>query len=523
MLQLVVQHVSTLDDRWVLRLLQTNSTVRAALQEGVGRLSVGNWPLSLANQRKVTGFGAWFPKHCGLVQSLFLSLPSGITDNEQQGWEAAEQVITFALQFCALPAGMRTPTAAPAQCKAGTAGGLLTTALQLRCFHSNFVYSPAALHSLASCTSLTRLYLRDVQQERLTGSFVAAMGHLPSLKELVLLTDDDTLFPCTFAAAVGQLTQLESLYVNSGSVHAQGLAQLPPSLTNININIARVTGGPADISLGHVSNLQDLTLHVPGGVSAQSSLPAGLKSLMLCGPAEGVRGLEGLTCLLLDEPQASLSLLQRVPQLSQLQTLRVGLEYCSREQIEQVFAAIAAGTQLTALHAYCTDTEQEDDTYAGVSCEGVLLHRYLQRLPQLRQLHLSGLQLDTRDAMHFTALSALTDLRLAQCDISDVAVAAILQRLTGLRVLVLDELCLTSPVVWVAAACLTNLEDLCCRMNTRAAVTEDTLHLLAPLTKLTNLELDMPAGEDGHAAPINRAVVAEFLAGMPLLNDIDFC
>ena len=65
-----------------------------------------------------------------------------------------------------------------------------------------------------------------------------------------------------------------------------------------------------------------------------------------------------------------------------------------------------------------------------------------------------------------------------------------MQRLTGLRKLFLRTLELNNKLVWVAAACLTNLQQLDCILCNGIAVTDDTVQLLAPLTNLTHLTLD---------------------------------
>lgn len=124
--------------------------------------------------------------------------------------------------------------------------------------------------------------------------------------------------------------------------------------------------------------------------------------------------------------------------------------------------------------------------------------------------------------MHFTALTALTDLKIADCKGKlDLGIAAIMQRLTGLRVLKLQNIELSNRLIWVSAACLTNLVDLHCTMCDPIAVTDDTLHLLAPLTNLTHLSLDaiVDPDDDTVYSNVSDDAVESLLQQLPLLGD----
>lgn len=156
-LQLVVQHAD-LDNLSVIRLLRVSSAIRAALQQGTGRWSLGpRHPPALASVQQVTAFGAWLPAHCGLVSELNLRLqgPHAVAGSLQPGWAAAAQVVTFALQLCS-------------SCPA--APGHAAAALQLKAFYTDFVHSPAALQSLASCSSLVKMAVSHVPQQHLTSA-----------------------------------------------------------------------------------------------------------------------------------------------------------------------------------------------------------------------------------------------------------------------------------------------------------------------------------------------------------------
>jgi hypothetical protein len=206
-----------------------------------------------------------------------------------------------------------------------------------------------------------------------------------------------------------------------------------------------------------------------------------------------------------------------------------GLHNCG-EQLKPVLAALSAGTQLTGLQLYVRDYTQEDDG-PGIGEEhlkmrDIVLHSYLKKLPQLQLLHVSGVELCPSDLVHFTKLATVTDLKFAHCPGQlDLGIAAIMQRLTGLQALHLESLELSSPLIWVAAAGLTNLQMLKVMLCSGIAHTDDTLHLLAPLTKLTHLVLDDPEEyadtQDGQQ-DVSAHVVRRLLRQLPLLQEIDW-
>lgn len=213
--------------------------------------------------------------------------------------------------------------------------------------------------------------------------------------------------------------------------------------------------------------------------------------------------------------------------------VKVGLRYCGQEQLGPVLAAISAGTHLTGLQLYFENSSQESDgpgpgeDHLG-DMRDIQLHSYLKKLPQLQLLHVSGLKLDPADLVHFTGLTALTNLKFADCRGQlDLGIAAIMHRLTGLRKLKLEVLELSNPLIWVSAASLTNLQKLECMCCDGIAVSDDTLHLLAPLTNLTQLVLD--AGQhvyddDGNESfrSASSSAKRRLLRQLPLLDRIEW-
>jgi hypothetical protein len=215
--------------------------------------------------------------------------------------------------------------------------------------------------------------------------------------------------------------------------------------------------------------------------------------------------------------------------------VKVRLQHCGQEQLEPVLAATSAGTQLTGLQEYwCDPYQQLDGSFGGrfglADMHNILLHSYLRKLPQLQLLHLSGMELNPADIVHFTALTALTELKIGSCAGKlDLGIAAIMQRLTGLHKLFLRALELRNPLIWAAAASLTNLQQLECILCNRVAVTDETLHLLAPLTNLTRLTLDAGFWTDLDGPPyeaftctVSDNAKERLVRQLPLLKEVNW-
>jgi hypothetical protein len=274
-LQLVVQHAD-LDNLSVFRLLSVDSLVRTALQQGSGRMELGPDTVpALTTVQRLSDFGAWLPLHCGLVSKLKLTLPgpNPVERSAEPGWVAVAQVLTFALQLCSSRSGApgQAPTAA---------------ALQLKFFSTNFVHSPAALRSLASCSSLAELGLYRVPQQNLTSAYVDALGSLTSLTWLIFSpASGSTALPAGCAAALGRLTKLQFLRIASFSTPIASLPQLPDSLREVWLRVQHAASSPAEIALSHLRNLCALKLSSTDGLSAASQLPASLHWLTLLAAA----------------------------------------------------------------------------------------------------------------------------------------------------------------------------------------------------------------------------------------------
>jgi hypothetical protein len=159
-----------------------------------------------------------------------------------------------------------------------------------------------------------------VPRERFTAAFCSAIGQLRSLRKLKCFAaapGGPFIYPSSFAAAVGQLTQLEELEARE-RLPLASLPQLPASLTKAWFDVDHTSSSPAHINIGHLSELHSLDLSMLGRISAQSQLPASLTALTLIGAADAIPGLGQLQLLDLYRPAACLPLMRRIRQLPSL-------------------------------------------------------------------------------------------------------------------------------------------------------------------------------------------------------------
>jgi BarA-like signal transduction histidine kinase len=326
-------------------------------------------------------------------------------------------------------------------------------------------------------------------------------------------------FPPQFAAALADLTQLQEL-VADGWMPAAGLCHLPASLRKLCLEACHsgdstAAGQRTQVSISHLTKLESLHLFALGGVSAQSQLPACLTRLKLVGAADAVSGLCGLQHLELCQTDRALLFLQQVAQQARLQRLDLALHICSSQELQQVFSALSSCTQLTQLHLFSHDAEPGAGSDTSVNLSGMQVHMQLSKLRQLQQLKLTFIQWDSWGPSQLTVLSALTQLRLEHCDMSELGLAVIFQRLTGLRELEVAETLPADELLLVSLGCSSNLERLCSQHN-NFEWTDETLPLLSPLTKLTELCL---YGADFFST-VSPIAERAFLAGMPHLRRI---
>jgi hypothetical protein len=246
--------------------------------------------------------------------------------------------------------------------------------------------------------------------------------------------------------------------------------------------------------------------------------------LALCAHAHHFAGGEELQLLSLSGAGTSTQLWEQLPSVTALRTLTVGLlAECSLGALQQCFASVAAATQLRNLSLSSEAVPAQGWDLSGLvhrlnltACPlgGVQIHQHLQKLRGLEALRIAGLDVQPADAVHLTCLTSLTRLELVHCtSLGDLAAVGMACRLTGLQRLVLARCGLASPTLWPALASLTGLDCLAV-LPPAPELTDDSLHLLAPLTKLEVLLIDK------EALKVSDSVQSKFLQGMPHLDKI---
>lgn len=329
-----------------------------------------------------------------------------------------------------------------------------------------------------------------------------AMGSMQNLQDLKLsIGDAGAQLDAAFAAGVSQLTRLRQL--NAGTyLTPAATAALPSSLQHLTAIIASEDQEQPELfSMEQLVHLQDLELVVHGMLSAQTALPPHITRLALQdGGMDAVAGLQELQDLYLRDARLCLPFLQQLSGLVSLRTVDVGVDFCDMRdgivpgvpgELERVLAGIAGAPQLTKLVIADRSAPHSGDPHPSpMNLHGVKLHRFLKQLTSLRHLDIACLDIQTEDAVQFTALKSLTALKVYNSwNFGDVAAAAIACSLTSLRVLELIDCGLESPAIWPAVGMCTALESLCVDSapNNLIVLDASILHLLTNLTRLTSL------------------------------------
>lgn len=295
------------------------------------------------------------------------------------------------------------------------------------------------------------------------------------------------------------------------------LQALPSSLQKFRLMLKEPLQEPTPLQLEHLTQLKSFYFEERVlGLPAGSVLPSSLTGLSVLGPVSAVQGARSLQHLLLDNGAHAVEFLQALPSISSLRSLQAGLQGATKDHVKLLLGAVAEVTQLTHLALFPNyrgfDRGQHIVGTDGLPAlgEAVQLHKHLQKLPQLKNLVVYQLDVQPSDAMGFTCLTGLTSLNLSNClHLEDSAAVAAAGRLTRLRRLTLDANGLSDKALCPAVACLTGLEHLTIGRDA-PKLTDDSLHLLSPLTNLTCLGVDCRGVSD--------AALRRFLQGMPQLE-----
>jgi hypothetical protein len=189
----------------------------------------------------------------------------------------AEQLLALGLQEAAAAAAPPPPPQ--------PAVALLRTALQLQSCAVTCVRSAALLLALpASVAQLYLTYNVDWGSGLChdSSSITAALVQLSQLRSLEL---DEGTIGSACLAAVGQLAHLTALSISSVHIPADGVAAgrcdlhlLPQQLQTLEVTVSS-DGGPAAVSLGHITALKDFRLTLQCSAAPGSSLSCSLTAL----------------------------------------------------------------------------------------------------------------------------------------------------------------------------------------------------------------------------------------------------
>lgn len=410
-LQLVVQHSDLHHPPVICTLLQLSQGVRAALQQSVGNLYIHAG--CLRSMQQLAEFAAWLPRHAGLVSVLNFTLTGQGTPDEV----VALQLMLSSLQLCH-----------SCGCQDRNRCGQAPVALQLQEYVSCDLRNAAALHALAASPRLRKVSLWGLKSPEVTQVWCEALARLTTLQELALNTAE--VVPDGLYSSLGQLQQLSQLQLLVCMTSLQQLQGLPSSLQDFELVLRQALQEPAPLQLAHLTQLQSVCFgEWDAGLPAGSVLPSSLTALSIIGPVRVVPGVEHLQHLVLDDGTHAFEFLAALPGIRSLQSLQLGLQGATADQVEALIGAVAATTQLTRLalfpqfHMFDLNVPAADNGMQALG--GLQLHEHLQKLPQLQDLALYALDIQSSDAMRLTCLTGLTSLKLSNCfDVGDLAAVA---------------------------------------------------------------------------------------------------
>lgn len=119
--------------------------------------------------------------------------------------------------------------------------------------HLGLRHCPLELGALAAFTQLQHLSLTGDQQETELAGVAAMASAMPSMQHLSHLELGASFAQDSLLTGVQHLPSLQVLLLQYGECTSRGLAQLPPTLTLLNLNMRFCNPGAADVTLSHNS------------------------------------------------------------------------------------------------------------------------------------------------------------------------------------------------------------------------------------------------------------------------------
>jgi len=350
--------------------------------------------------------------------------------------------------------------------------------------------------------------------ETVTPALCEAISRLSCLKHLKVKLTSTWGVPVTVTAALSSLQNLTSFSCSSALCESSA-RHLPDSISALTTvwhpsedqeqaNVATT------VDLGRLTNLQKL--YIGSSEPVHAVLPPQLSRLGITGDV-GVQGdLRDIRILeLVPDGHDDLAMLQVLGNMPLLHILYVQLfifEPVDQSDLAGIAAALGKATALTSLTLDFQSTKLAPE----IDFSGVPLCAQVCKLQQLRGLKLVNVSLCPRDVLHLSKLTALTSLHMdVSKGVVDVGAVALACELTGLQVLRLTSLGVTTAAVLPVLGRLQELRELDLDCSFKMCG-EDLQHL----SRLTNLTaLCLPEEEWGSDAAETRAAVLKYMHNIP--------
>lgn len=222
----------------------------------------------------------------------------------------------------------------------------------------------------------------------------------------------------------------------------------------------------------------------------------------------------GISLLKITDPALCPSLVEALPALESLQALKLRFSRRSPPGVESLLPVVSVLKGLTGLT--CVSIGNGYEQLPASTIKGVELGRVLAQLSSLRELKCSDVEFDTSDALHLSALTQLTRLKVlgGSWGFNDLVVSSIALCLTNLALLDVGFCGLQTQAVFPVLARLPKLRRL--EVVGNEVVVDDVgLMLFTSCQSLTTIRFDV----DAHN--VSKEALAEFGQVMPHV-EVDF-
>jgi hypothetical protein len=242
--------------------------------------------------------------------------------------------------------------------------------------------------------------------------------------------------------------------------------------------------------LAFLTRLESLSLSWEGeqASTAHVDLPATLTQLCIGGKVQTGGVPAGICHMVLIDPALCTGVVEALPALDSLSTLKLRFRMSSPENVESLAPVVSLLTALSCLSRVhiCNGFER----LSASTCKSAGFGRALAQLSSLRKVKFNEWELDATDALHLSALTQLTKLHVygGGSGFDDVVVSSLAVCLTDLVILDIHFCGLDTQAVFPVLAKLPRLRDLSL-WGDDGTVDDMGLMRFASSTTLTKIEL----------------------------------